>query len=229
MHASCHRRAGPTAFMAALLLGACESERAPEKANGGAPAAAAFDEVAGAAQDPAKVEARLRQVMAAILKDPESAQYWNVRGEPTGAICGQVDPNEGGKLTGARPFVVTPEGVGLISATPEIMYGDPADMFPDFYIRWCATPEELAQVGPAIARREAAEDPPPAPDLPGLEAPPPPEAPVPAPAAAPPPLAPAAKTQAAPSPPAAAPKSEAAEEESFSKAVRRPQDPKAGE
>jgi hypothetical protein len=47
-----------------------------------------------------------------------------------------------------RPFVVTPEGVAVVSTTPEVRITDPEDPFPDFYIRWCASPAELARLQP---------------------------------------------------------------------------------
>jgi hypothetical protein len=202
-------------FAAILLLAGCESEPAVENRAAATPAAGAFDENGMIAQSPAQVEAKARAALAPVLKDPASANFWNLRGEPTGAVCGQVDSKENGKYTGPRPFVVTPEGAALISATPEVGYGDPADPFPDFHIRWCATPEELATVGPAIARREAAPAeafneavPEPAP-LPPAELPPPLPAPRPVEAAPP------------PAPKAAPPASTGAEEDSFSKAVIR--------
>jgi hypothetical protein len=204
-------------LVAILLLAGCDSEPVAENQAAATPATGAFDENGMMALSPAEVEAKARAALAAVLKDTASANFWNLRGEPTGAVCGQVDAKENGKYTGPRPFVVTPEGAGLISATPEVGYGDPADPFPDFHIRWCATPQELATVGPAIARRDAAPAdfgntsmPEPAPLLPA-ELPPP----LPAPRAV--------EAVPQPAPEAAPPASTAGEEDSFSKAVIRPE------
>ena len=202
-------------FLAILLLAACESERAPEAPAEATPTAAAFDENGLIALNPTEVEARALQALAGALKDPASAQLWNLRGEPTGAICGEVDAKEGGKYTGARPFVVTPEGSALISATPAIGYGDPADVFPDLYIRWCATPQELATIGPAIAARNAPEGAAANVTAPVPEPAPPPLQPLPPPPRAAEPAPPPAPKAEPPAPPAAG------EEESFSKAVLR--------
>jgi hypothetical protein len=106
------------------------------------------------------------------------------------------------------------------------MFDDPADPFPDLYIRWCATPEEMQTIGPAIAR--TAEVPPPPP----VELPPETIDPVPQGnwglvpgAAVPPPAAPVpAKEKAAPPAPVA--KRQPGDEDSFMKSVIRAEEPK---
>jgi hypothetical protein len=195
-----------------LLLAGCDSEPAPEAGpapDGSLPAAADASGAASPAQQAAQNQQRASQALAAILVDPESARYSEVRAGAAGSVCGLVDAKQAdGKHGGPRPFVVTPEGVAVISTTPQVMFADPEDIFPDFYIRWCASPEELQGIGPRIASG-------PAPDVNLAEdltsiidaAVPPP--------AAEPPVTETAK--APPPPPAQAP----GEEDSFSRAVLR--------
>jgi len=119
----------------------------------------------------ASLEERVDRAMAAVLQDPGGARYRNVRAGLAGTVCGEVDPRrKGGGHTGFRPFLVTPEGVARVASSPRLTFEDPTDPFPDFYIRWCATAEELKRLEPelrrAIARSggEAPVDP--LPDLP---------------------------------------------------------------
>jgi hypothetical protein len=117
------------------------------------------------AEDPAALQARVERAMGVILRDPKSARYANVRSGVARSVCGEVDSKqENGRYGGMRPFVVTPEGVAVVSATAAIGFGDPADIFPDYYIRWCASPEELTRLGPAVRT------PLPAPADPGVQA-----------------------------------------------------------
>jgi hypothetical protein len=195
-----------------LLLAGCDrSDDAP--GDGGAPLPTA------AAGRPLTKEdaARMLQEKAliglrAILPNPDDAMFAEVRPGTAGAVCGKIDTEQpDGKRSGFRPFVVTPEGVGVISLSPDIMLNDPEDIFPDYYIRWCATPAELAtlkvaeEINLAAPVTEVPED------LAELaEAPPVVEVPVPT-----PPPAATAKAPAAPSP------ANAGELESFSKVVIR--------
>lgn len=214
---------------ALLLLGACGSKSDEDAGDGGATPAGLEALPEGAAMSPAQLQARAEAAIGAIAKDP---RFSEIRGGPLNAVCGKVDsklPN--GKYAGPRPFVVTPEGVAVISVTPSIMFDDPTDPFPDLYIRWCATPEEMQTIGPAIARTAEAPPPPPA------ELPPETIDPVPTgnwgvvPGAAPPPApkaaepAPAAPKEKTPPPPV---KRQPGDEDSFMKSVIRAEEPKAG-
>jgi hypothetical protein len=218
---------------ALLLLSACGS-KSDEGRSGGEATPAGLEGLApeAAALSPEQLQAKAAAAVGAIAKEP---RFSDLKAGPLNSVCGHVDsklPN--GKYAGFRPFLVTPEGVAVISTTPRIMFDDPADPFPDLYIRWCATPEEMQTIGPAIARN--AEVPPPPVELP-------PETidPVPTgnwgvvPGAAPPPPA---ATKAAEAPPVA-PKEKTAlpapvvnrqpgDEDSFLKSVIRPQEPKSG-
>ena len=137
-----------------LFLAGCESEPASDAEpvpDGILPTAQAPVTVSPA-QQPAENQQRASQALAAILADPESARYSGLRAGAAGSVCGLVDAKQaGGKYAGPRPFVVTPEGVAVISTTPQVMFQDPEDLFPDFYIRWCASPDELKGLGPRIA------------------------------------------------------------------------------
>jgi hypothetical protein len=217
---------------ALLLLSACGS-KSDEAASGEGAVPAGLENLAeaGATQSPAQLQARAEAAIGAIAQDP---RFSEIRGGALNAVCGKVDSKlPSGKYGGAKPFVVTPEGVAVISATPRINFDDPADPFPDLYIRWCATPEEMQTIGSTVAR--TAEAPPPPPELlpetidpvpsgnwgvvPGAAPPPPPTPKTPeAPAAA------AKEKSAPPLPPAP----QAGDGDSFLKSVIRPADPKPG-
>jgi len=107
--------------------------------------------------DPAMLQARVDAAMKAVLQNPGSARYRNVRMGLVDTICGEVDPaRKGGGRTGFLPFLVTPQGAALIARSPNLSFDDPTDTFPDLYIRWCATDEELARLGPKLDRSIAA-------------------------------------------------------------------------
>jgi hypothetical protein len=153
-----------------LFLSACGSqspadtsadENIPDPA---AEALAAANLAAGvAAEDPAHLQARVERAMAIILRDAPGARYANVRPGIAGSACGEVDSKQdNGKYGGLRPFVVTPEGIAIVSPTASIGFGDSADIFPDYYMRWCASTEELTRLGPGGGRPLPA---PPGPDV----------------------------------------------------------------
>lgn len=202
-----------------LLLTACGQSDDSEQGGGetgDAPAEAANLLAATAADPSAGLEERVKAAMSAALQKPDRARYGDLRPGATGSICGSVDPAPGAKGGGLRPFVVTPEGIAVISPTPQIMFDEPGDIFPDYYIRWCASPEELAQLGPRVNAGGRVFAPgADIPDLGPIELPPVPTGPEVAAAAeappAPPPEAPPPRAQ----PPAAS------DEDSFSKAVIR--------
>ena len=146
------------AFLLLLPLSGCgwaspeEANVEAEGADIAAEALAAANQAAGEqAEDPAVLQARVERAMSVILRDAKTARYANIRSGVARSVCGEVDSKqENGRYGGMRPFVVTPEGVALVSATAAIGFGDPADIFPDYYIRWCASPEELTRLGPAV-------------------------------------------------------------------------------
>ena len=203
-----------------LLLAACNND--PEPGSGAGNAAAEQIDVMPPAPSPAELEQKARAAIAGEIDDPASAQFANIRAGSAGSVCGDVNAKgEKGELTGFRPFVVSPEGVALVSPTPQVMFANPADLFPDFYIRYCAAPEELPTLERRMAeqRGQTGEDdvnlfglPTPASELPPEIGPPPlpPE-----PAEPPPPPRP----RAAPLPPPGA-------EDSFFNSVMRPADEK---
>ena len=159
-----------------LALAACNSDGSPDNNQAAVPAANA----AAAAAD-ARLTPRVLAAMAVLLADPGSALYSSVREGSAGSICGSIAvPRTDGTHSPPVPFVVTPEGVALLRATPQLGWDAPEDPFPPAYARWCATPQELEEMRARIAASRAPppdeELPPPAEELP-LEdqpAPPPP-------------------------------------------------------
>lgn len=155
--------------IALALVAGCDSrggesmDAAPE---GQAPAAAGALPAQGG--DPvAQAQQRAVAALSILLPDARSARYAEVRAGTAGAVCGTVDAKQAdGKYSGPRPFVVSPEGVAVVSTTPLVNFDDPEDVFPDYYIRWCATPAELRTIGPRIALPEA--PPPTVDDIPEL-------------------------------------------------------------
>jgi hypothetical protein len=147
-------------FLPFLLLAACGSET-PDESAGEAPAAPPTALPASgneAAVDPAMLQARVQAAMKAVLQDSEGAAYRNIRPGLADTVCGEVDPaRKGGGRAGFRPFIVTPQGAALLARGPVLTFDDPTDSFPDLYIRWCASEEELKRLGPqldqAIARQ----------------------------------------------------------------------------
>lgn len=137
-----------------LLLSACGSQGPSETDSGTQPdpSLAAQDLSAGApAEDPALLQAKAARAIKGIITDPKSARYAKIRSGVGGAICGEVDSKQSnGKFGGFKPFVVTPDGVAVVSNAAGISFADPDDLFPDFYIRWCASPEELQTLGPDL-------------------------------------------------------------------------------
>ncbi len=227
-------KSGPTTgLLALLLLPTCNSESrngASEGPDAAAIAAAATADVSMPV-DPAVLQARAKGLMSGILNDPASARYSGLRSGPAGSICGAVDSKgSDGRFGGPRPFVITPEGVALVSPTPHVPFDQPDDIFPDFYIRWCASPEELARLGPLIAGKQelAPAVPVESPDLVPLDPPGadlPSEAPVPPlPAQEPGPAQPNGKSVSQAN---AAPRPQSADDDSFFNAVLRKRDDKA--
>lgn len=137
---------------AILLLSACSQEPADtgDEADAAAPPPAAQENVAG---NPAALQERVDQAMAAVLQDPDGARYRNVRAGLAGTVCGEVNPRRTrGGHAGFRPFLLTPDGVARVAAAQRLTFDDATDTFPDFYIRWCATAEELKRLEPELRR-----------------------------------------------------------------------------
>ncbi len=217
-----------------LLLSGCDSQR-DENGGGTVPAStgAGMEDpmVNAGGADPAALQARAQTAVGAAILDPASARYANVRAGSGESICGDVNAKgEDGRLQGFRPFVVSPEGVAVVSSAATIMFDNPADMFPDFYVRYCAPLEELPMLHRKMMARTtdlpsapdgslgpAAPSDLPPPDL-AIGAPPPPP-PVPAPP-------PSLRRPVAPKGQA---KAQGGDEDSFFNAVIRPQEePKQG-
>jgi hypothetical protein len=201
---------------AVLLLSACSQQPAVDGEEGDDAATSAAESAAGngAAGGPGLQE-RVDRAMAAVLQDPGGARYRNVRSGLAGTVCGEVDPRKtGGGHAGFRPFLVTPEGAGRVAASPQLSFEDPTDTFPDFYIRWCASAEELKRLEPALRRAIARA---------GGTAPPEPSAEEPLPEAPP---ADAGAQPAAPSPaePSGRTESRPPDVDSFLKSVKRKPD-----
>lgn len=137
-----------------LLLAGCGSET-PNEAADEAPAAPPALPLPGneAAPDMAMLQGRVDAAMKTALQDSEAAAYRNVRPGLADTVCGEVDPaKKGGGRSGFRPFIVTPQGAALLARGPVLTFDDPTDSFPDLYIRWCASEEELKRLGPQLDR-----------------------------------------------------------------------------
>ena len=213
-----------------LLLSGCDSQR-DENAGGTRPAAAqaGMEDPTVNEADPAVLQARAETAVSAAILDPASARYANVREGSGGSICGDVNAKgENGRPQGFRPFVVSPEGVAVVSSAATIMFDNPADLFPDFYLRYCAPLEDLPMLHRKMAARspdptappDANLGPAPPSDLPPLT--PPLAAPPPPPAVSPVPLSPL--TPRGPAAPKAQPKAQGGDEDSFFNSVIRPQE-----
>ena len=142
------------------MLAACGSET-PDQAAEEAPAppATAMPAMGNeAAVDPAMLQARVAAAMKAVLQDPDGARPRNISAGVADTVCGEVDPaRKGGGRAGFRPFIVTPQGAALLARGPVLTFDDPTDSFPDLYIRWCASEEELKRLGPQLDRAIASQ------------------------------------------------------------------------
>jgi hypothetical protein len=166
-----------------LLLAGCDSSGSDEQASSGQAANAPGAPVPAAAQNPAaELESRARSALEPIVADPKSIRFAELKAGSPGSICGRIETKQPDGKPAVRPFVVTPEGVAVISTAAQVNLTDPEDPFPDFYIRWCASPAELARLQPQMVGGETlglGATPPPdipdvPPDLPGEKVPPPP-------------------------------------------------------
>ena len=143
----------------ALLLAGCDSRKSGEAVDNEALAAAAeanamLANMAAPADpnDPARLQAMIAQAMPAAIPDAKDAQYRNVRAGAGGAVCGDVAVKPV-----FRPFVINPDGLAVVAATPKMAFADPTDFVADAWVRWCASPEELQRLAPEL--RQAASNP----------------------------------------------------------------------
>jgi hypothetical protein len=212
-------------FLFLLLLAGCDSQ---SRDGGGGGSGMSAEEAAlmenltagVTSEDAAQLQARAAAALSAALIDPGSARYANIRSGASGAICGEVDSKQAnGKHGGMRPFLVTPQGVAVISTTAQVVFADPSDIFPDLYIEYCASPEELTRLGPRLT--EAARNPEAIP-IPAAE--PPLDAAMDLPKFTPPAEAPPVgqRPAQAPAPAPVAPRATSPDDDSFSGAVLRP-------
>ncbi len=145
----------------ALSLAGCGSQPQIPTGNGVDPDAAAAGAAANALvanalapadpNDPAHLQTLIAQAMPTAIPDAKDAQYRNVRGGAGGAVCGEVAAKPTGRAAPVfRPFVINPDGLAVVAATPKLAFDDPADFTADAWIRWCASPEELQKLAPQL-------------------------------------------------------------------------------
>ena len=153
-----------------LALAGCDSsnEATPVQVAGGEMTGqAAALPASGASASPDQLQARARAALDVILPDP-NMRFANLRAGASNALCGEVEAKQIDGKRGVRPFVITPEGVAVVSTTAQVQLTDPEDPFPDFYIRWCASPEELARLQPNMVGGETLGLGVPPPDIPDV-------------------------------------------------------------
>ena len=128
-----------------LMLTGCGS---PGQVQPSGETSAVANEALPSAPAPAgELEARVVRAMGQILREPASGRYSGLRSGTGGSICGTVNLGQrvGGDL-GSRPFVITPAGAALLSASSRVDVADALDPFVDAHMRWCASPEELRAI-----------------------------------------------------------------------------------
>lgn len=150
----------------ALLLAGCDSSKSGvepvdnEALAAGAAANAALANVIVPADpnDPARLQGIIAQAMPAAIPDAKDAQYRGVRAGAGGSVCGEVAAKPAGRAKPVfRTFVINPDGMAVVAATPKLAFNDPTDFVADAWVRWCASPEELQRLAPQL--REAASNP----------------------------------------------------------------------
>jgi hypothetical protein len=135
-------------------LAGCDSGGDEQAETTALPAGQQAAQAAGVAAADSAIEARARQALGAIMPDSDTLRLADLRAGGSGAACGRAEIKGPDGKPAWRPFVVTPEGVAVVSTTPEVRITDPEDPFPDFYIRWCASPAELARLQPNMVGGE---------------------------------------------------------------------------
>ncbi|MFL6862646.1 MAG: hypothetical protein ACJ8DZ_06580, partial [Allosphingosinicella sp.] len=138
-----------------LAAGLCACDRLPG-GHGNESGAAAEDptanlQVVDRNADPAHIRDLIARAMPAALGGARDPRYANLRAGVGGAACGEV--SAAGEP--ARPFIVTPDAVAIVAEAPKLRFADPGDFAADAWVRWCATPEELAAIQAEIKRAAA--------------------------------------------------------------------------
>jgi hypothetical protein len=145
--------------VAALLAAGCDARSG--SGGSGVPESGASDPALANAllnpEEAARLRAQAVAALAGVLPGAAGAAYINVRSGSAGAICGEVDA---GDALGRRPFVVTPTGAAMLSPTPELRLEDPNDPFPDLYMQYCASTDELMRLSERMERVRPSDAPP---------------------------------------------------------------------
>jgi hypothetical protein len=138
------------AVAAALMLCACDSSGGGSGSSGSATVGPAGEPLSGnlvealGPEEMARLRSRAVTALALLVPNAASAGYARLRNGANGAICGEVEAAGGGVLF---PFLVTPNGAAIVSPSPAIRLDDADDPFPDLYMQYCATVEELGRLG----------------------------------------------------------------------------------
>jgi len=200
----------------ALALAGCGPSAGPTGEGGEAPAgqAAAVPEANAAAA--AQLETRASSALRAAL-GVAPTRFVNLRSGANNAICGVAETLPSATSPGGpRPFLVTASGDAFVSRSETLGLEDPTDPFPNLYVQYCATPEEVQAIQARLARMGASD----------VQLPPGPADNLPLPPDLPP--GPAAEPPSGPAPPAppAQPRrhSQPRDDGSFLNAVVRPED-----
>jgi hypothetical protein len=132
-----------------VLLCGCGPKAADESVDAAGAGTDLTANLAAAASpgDATRLQALIDRAMPAALPNAKSAQYRNVRGGAGGSACGEVAAKPGAPFL---PFVVSPDALAVVGTRPDIAWEDPDDFLADAWIRWCASPEELAKLRPRL-------------------------------------------------------------------------------
>ena len=176
----------------ALVLAGCDQGAGRGGGSGDVAADRPATAVEANALSPAELEAQAATALRIAL-GAAPARLARLRAGANGAICGEAETLPTATSPGGpRLFLVDRAGEAFVSRTEELGLEDPTDPFPNLYVQWCATPEEVRAIRERLARMNPADvalPPPPLPDalppLPGVSSDPdaetPPEPPPPAP------------------------------------------------
>lgn len=139
-----------------LILAGCGSKDTDEAAEDVPAGNSAALAPAQQGPDPAQLQAIVDRAMPLAIPDAAKAEYRGLRAGAGGAVCGEVSTPARGAPGPFRPFLVTQDGVALVSDRPAIDFADPDDALADGWIKWCATAEELQALGPTLQAAAAA-------------------------------------------------------------------------
>lgn len=133
--------------LAAAALAGCGPGSNDAAGTSAARSGAAGSEASGETDASDELVRRATSALAEILPDAARARYDRVREGSEQAICGEIRQRQaGGSYGDPLPFVISPAGTALVSASRAIQWDNPADSFPDAYALWCASPEELLEI-----------------------------------------------------------------------------------